>query len=73
MVERLEAIGKLAGGIAHNFNNMLSTILGYSDLLLTDLPIGDPRRQEIEEIRQAALRSAELTRQLEPVPFPLGE
>ncbi|HEY8106392.1 MAG TPA: ATP-binding protein [Gemmatimonadales bacterium] len=64
MVERLEAIGKLAGGIAHNFNNMLSTILGYSDLLLTDLPIGDPRRQEIEEIRQAALRSAELTRQL---------
>ena len=64
MVERLEAIGRLAGGIAHNFNNMLSTILGYSDLLLTDLPIGDPRRQEIEEIRQAALRSAELTRQL---------
>ena len=64
MVERLEAIGKLAGGIAHNFNNMLSTILGYSDLLLADLPIGDPRRQEIEEIRQAALRSAELTRQL---------
>jgi len=64
MVERLEAIGKLAGGIAHNFNNMLSTILGYSDLLMTDLPMGDPRRQEIEEIRQAALRSAELTRQL---------
>jgi two-component system, cell cycle sensor histidine kinase and response regulator CckA len=64
MVERLEAIGKLAGSIAHNFNNMLSTILGYSDLLLADLPIGDPRRQEIEEIRLAALRSAELTRQL---------
>ncbi len=64
MVERLEAIGKLAGGIAHNFNNMLSTILGYSDLLMTDLPMGDPRRQEIEEIRKAALRSAELTRQL---------
>ena len=64
MVERLEAIGNLAGGIAHNFNNMLSTILGYSDLLMTDLPMGDPRRQEIEEIRQAALRSAELTRQL---------
>jgi two-component system, cell cycle sensor histidine kinase and response regulator CckA len=64
MVERLEAIGKLAGGIAHNFNNMLSTILGYSDLLTTDLPMGDPRRQEIEEIRQAALRLAELTRQL---------
>ena len=60
MVERMEAIGKLAGGIAHNFNNMLSTILGYSDLLLADLPIGDPRREEIEEIRQAAIRSAEL-------------
>jgi len=64
MVERLEAIGNLAGGIAHNFNNMASTILGYSDLLMTDLPMGDPRRQEIEEIRRAALRSAELTRQL---------
>jgi two-component system, cell cycle sensor histidine kinase and response regulator CckA len=64
MVDRLEAIGKLAGGIAHNFNNMLSTILGYSDLLTTDMPMGDPRRQEVEEIRKAALRSAELTRQL---------
>lgn len=64
MVERLEAIGNLAGGVAHNFNNTLGTILGYADLLKTDLPLGDPRRQEIEEIRGAALRSAELTRQL---------
>ena len=64
MVERLEAIGNLAGGVAHNFNNTLGTILGYAELLKTDLPLGDPRRQEIEEIRNAALRSAELTRQL---------
>jgi PAS domain S-box-containing protein len=62
--QRLETVGKLAAGIAHNYNNMLSTILGYSDLLLTDLPLGDPRREDVAAIRTAALRSAELTRQL---------
>ncbi|HEU4649272.1 MAG TPA: ATP-binding protein [Gemmatimonadales bacterium] len=62
--QRLATVGKLTAGIAHNYNNRLSTILGYSDLLLADLPLGDPRREDIEAIRAAALRSAELTRQL---------
>jgi two-component system cell cycle sensor histidine kinase/response regulator CckA len=62
--QRLETVGQLAGGIAHNYNNMLSAILGYADLLLADLPLGDPRRHDVDEIRKAALRSAELTRQL---------
>jgi two-component system cell cycle sensor histidine kinase/response regulator CckA len=61
---RMESIGKLAGGIAHNFNNALSTVLGYSDLLLNDLALDDPRRADVEEIRQAALSSAELNKQL---------
>jgi signal transduction histidine kinase/ActR/RegA family two-component response regulator len=64
LAERMESVSKLAGGIAHNFNNALSTVLGYSDLLLTDLALDDPRRADVEEIRDAALRSAELTKQL---------
>jgi two-component system cell cycle sensor histidine kinase/response regulator CckA len=64
LADRMESIGKLAGGIAHNFNNALSTVLGYSDLLLNDLALDDPRRADVEEIRHATLRSAELTKQL---------
>jgi two-component system, cell cycle sensor histidine kinase and response regulator CckA len=64
LAERMETVSKLAGGIAHNFNNALSTVLGYSDLLLNDLALDDPRRADVEEIRHAALRSAELTKQL---------
>ncbi len=62
--ERLESVSQLTGGIAHNFNDALSTVLGYSDLLLNDLALDDPRRADVEEIRHAALRSAELTKQL---------
>jgi PAS domain S-box-containing protein len=62
--ERLESVKRLTGGIAHNFNNALSTVLGYSDLLLNDLALDDPRRADVEEIRHAALQSAELTKQL---------
>ncbi len=61
---RLDAVRKLVGGLAHNFNNLLSTVVGYSELLLADFPSGDPRRNDVEEIRKAAQRSAELTRQL---------
>ena len=64
LAERLESVKQLTSGIAHNFNNALSTVLGYSDLLLTDLALDDPRRADVEEIRHAALRSAELTKQL---------
>jgi two-component system cell cycle sensor histidine kinase/response regulator CckA len=61
---KMEAIGKLAGGIAHDFNNMLSVILGYSDMAIGALGEGDPVRSDLEEIRRAADRSRELTRQL---------
>jgi CheY-like chemotaxis protein len=60
----MEAVGRLAGGIAHDFNNILSAVIGYADLLVQDLPEGDPRRADAEEIREAGRRGAGLTRQL---------
>jgi len=62
--QRLEAIGRLAGGVAHDFNNMLGVILGRAELCLTDLPEGDPMREDLTDIAAAARRSAELTKQL---------
>jgi PAS domain S-box-containing protein len=62
--QKMEAIGRLAGGVAHDFNNILSVILGYSDTALLDLPGDAPIREEITEIRRAAARAADLTRQL---------
>src|SRR5690606_29044002 len=56
--------GRLAGGIAHDFNNMLTAINGYSELTLRKLDANDPLRRNIEEIRRAGARSAELTSQL---------
>ena len=61
---KLEALGRLAGGVAHDFNNMLSVILGYSEILLEESAPEDARRAELEEIVAAARRSSELTRQL---------
>jgi two-component system, cell cycle sensor histidine kinase and response regulator CckA len=63
-VLRLESIGRLAGGIAHDLNNMLAAILGFSDLLAQSLAPQDPRRADVDEIIRAAQRSAQLTRQL---------
>jgi PAS domain S-box-containing protein len=63
-VMRLEAIGRLAGGIAHDLNNMLVAILGFSDLLAQSLEANDPRLEDVRQINNAAERSAELTRQL---------
>ena len=61
---RLEAVGRLAGGIAHDLNNMLAAILGFSDLLTQSLEPDDPRAADVEQITRAAARSAGLTRQL---------
>ncbi|KPK61450.1 MAG: hypothetical protein AMK73_07925 [Planctomycetes bacterium SM23_32] len=61
---KLEAVGQLAGGIAHDFNNLLTAILGYVDLNLPDLEEGSQLRQDLMQVRAAARRASDLTRQL---------
>jgi PAS domain S-box-containing protein len=63
-VQKMESIGRLAGGVAHDFNNMLSVILGQSEMALNDLQDGNPLYNCLDEIRKAAQRSADLTNQL---------
>lgn len=62
--QRLDALGRLAGEIAHDFNNMLTVIEGYSELLLHDLEPGSPLRHEAEQIRRAAQQASSLPGQL---------
>jgi PAS domain S-box-containing protein len=62
--QKLETVGKLAGGVAHEFNSILTAIIGQSELLLNDLSTNDPLRKNAQEIYQAAERAATLTRQL---------
>ncbi len=62
--QKMEAVGQLAGGIAHDFNNLLTAILGYVDLVQRSMAQDDPRLADLLEIRGAANRAADLTRQL---------
>jgi signal transduction histidine kinase len=62
--QKMETVGKLAGGIAHEFNSILTAIIGQSELLLGDLPAGSPLAKSATEISKAAGRAATLTRQL---------
>ena len=62
--QRMEAVGQLTGGISHDFNNLLGVILGYTDLVINQLAPGDPILEKMEEIRRAADRAADLTKQL---------
>src|SRR5205085_12449786 len=62
--QKMEAIGRLAGGVAHDFNNLLTAILGYCNLMLDEIGGDHALRRDLEEIRQAGNRAAQLTRQL---------
>jgi signal transduction histidine kinase/CheY-like chemotaxis protein len=63
-IQRMELVGRFAGGMAHNFNNILMAIHGYAALALSRVPAGDPVRSWVEQIRSAADHAASLTREL---------
>jgi nitrogen-specific signal transduction histidine kinase/CheY-like chemotaxis protein len=62
--ERMQAAGKLAGGVAHEVNNMMTGVIGFSEFLLRSLDPADPRRADVEEVIKAGSRAADVTRQL---------
>jgi two-component system, cell cycle sensor histidine kinase and response regulator CckA len=62
--QKMEAVGQLAGGVAHDFGNLITAIMGYSDLVLRQLAEEDPRRGDVLEIKRTAERAGALTRQL---------
>jgi two-component system, cell cycle sensor histidine kinase and response regulator CckA len=62
--ERMQAAGRLAGGVAHEVNNMMTGVIGFSEFLLRGLEVDDPRRGEVREIIKAGTRAADVTRQL---------
>ena len=62
--QKMESVGRLAGGVAHDFNNMLGVILGRAEMMFMGIKPGDPYYEDLQEIYKAAQRSADLTRQL---------
>lgn len=62
--QKMEAIGRLAGGVAHDFNNLMTAVIGYGNLLRESLPEGDPRRDDVEQILRAGRHATDLTHQL---------
>ncbi len=62
--QKMESMGRLAGGVAHDFNNLLTAIMGYADLTAATLPSMSRARDNLQEIKEAALRARDLTRQL---------
>jgi len=62
--QKMEAVGTLAGGVAHDFNNMLTPILGYTELVMAKLPPGDTLRHELGEVKKSALRAKDLVRRI---------
>jgi len=62
--QKMEVVGRLAGGVAHDLNNMLSPILGYAEIILTELPETNPMHDDIAQIRSAAMRARNLTHEL---------
>jgi two-component system cell cycle sensor histidine kinase/response regulator CckA len=62
--ERMQAAGKLAGGVAHEVNNMMTGVIGFSEFVLRSFDLNDPRRADVEEVIRAGTRAADVTRQL---------
>ncbi|HMJ19080.1 MAG TPA: response regulator [Gemmatimonadaceae bacterium] len=62
--QKMEAVGRLAGGVAHDFNNLLTVIMSYTDMLSEGLAAQDPRADDLDQIRKAAITATSLTRQL---------
>jgi len=61
---KMESVGRLAGGVAHDYNNMLSVILGYTEMAMEKIELSDPLHDDLKQVLKAANRSAEITRQL---------
>jgi len=63
-MQKMDAMGRLAGGVAHDFNNLLTVIIGRSDVIIRQLAEDNPRREDLQEIKKAGFQAASLTRQL---------
>lgn len=62
--QKMEALGTMAGGIAHDFNNILAAIIGFSEIVLEDLPPGSPNRHNLEKVHKSGLRGRDLVKQM---------